>query len=93
MWLVYSSNKFSEWVQIFQKNLFQEEPMLGGFKLNVRGPPAAGGDQVCMMTVWLQYSVWEEGGRGGGDHSLCDRNHSIPTTLADYASLKCVQEH
>ena len=28
---------FSEWIQIFQKNLFQEEPILGGSKLNVTG--------------------------------------------------------
>ena len=28
-------NKFSEWVQIFQKNLFWGEPILGGSKLNV----------------------------------------------------------
>ena len=35
MWLVYSRNKFSEWVQIFQKNSFRGEPILGGSKLNV----------------------------------------------------------
>ena len=33
-WLIVGTN-FSEWVQIFQKNVFREEPILGGSKLNV----------------------------------------------------------
>ena len=33
-WPIVGTN-FSEWVQIFQKNVFQEEPILGGSKLNV----------------------------------------------------------
>ena len=33
-WPIVGTN-FSEWVQIFQKNVFREEPILGGSKLNV----------------------------------------------------------
>ena len=33
-WLIVGTN-ISEWVQIFQKNVFWEEPILGGSKLNV----------------------------------------------------------
>ena len=33
-WPIVGTN-FSEWVQIFQKNVFWEEPILGGSKLNV----------------------------------------------------------
>ena len=33
-WPIVGTN-FSEWVQIFQKNVFQEEPILGGSKLNM----------------------------------------------------------
>ena len=33
-WPIVGTN-FSEWVQTFQKNVFQEEPILGGSKLNV----------------------------------------------------------
>ena len=33
-WPIVGRN-FSEWVQIFQKNVFREEPILGGSKLNV----------------------------------------------------------
>ena len=49
-WLVYSRNKFLGWVKIFQKNLFQGEPILGGSKLHVTD------NRMC---------VWG-GGRGGG---------------------------
>ena len=37
VWLIYSGNKFSRvhGFQIFQKNVFWEEPILGGSKLNV----------------------------------------------------------
>ena len=37
MWLVYGGTNFSEWVQIFQKKLFREEPILVGSKLKVTG--------------------------------------------------------
>ena len=33
-WPIVGTNS-SEWVQIFQKNVFREEPILGGSKLNV----------------------------------------------------------
>ena len=33
-WPIVGTN-FSEWVQIFQKNVFRDEPILGGSKLNV----------------------------------------------------------
>ena len=33
-WPIVGTN-FSEWVQIFQKKVFREEPILGGSKLNV----------------------------------------------------------
>ena len=33
-WPIVETN-FSEWVQIFQKNVLREEPILGGSKLNV----------------------------------------------------------
>ena len=33
-WPIVETN-FSEWVQIFQKNVLREEPILGGSKLNM----------------------------------------------------------
>ena len=36
-WSIVGTN-FSGWVQIFQKNSFQGEPILGGSKLNVTNP-------------------------------------------------------
>ena len=35
-WPIVGTN-FSEWVQVFQKNLFWGEPILGGSKSNVTG--------------------------------------------------------
>ena len=53
MWLVYSRNKFSEWVQIFQKNSFRGEPILGGSKLNVTSLRWSVFCCACLLSVIL----------------------------------------
>ena len=49
-WPIVGTN-FSEWVQIFQKNVFREERILGGSKLNVTV-------QLVPLYV-LAYQTWQ----------------------------------
>ena len=59
-WSTVETN-FSEWVQIFQKNLFWGEPILGGSKLNVTGPHFSNQDSRLDQVVEKAFALQFQG--------------------------------